>query len=459
MLTYDMSKREKIPAYQYLYHCIKDDILSGSLLPNEKLPSKRSLSTHLGVSVVTVMSAYELLVSEGYLYTKPKSGYFVVPIKTQQKVTNFQLSEFDFKEFTPWFDFSGNATDSSDFPFSVWSKLMRKTLLDYESELLNPIPYNGAEILREALCQYLFHHSGMKVYPEQIIIGAGAEYLYSVIIRLVGSNKTYALENPGYNRISQIYQMNEVATEYIDVDNKGISYEKLKESNASVVHISPSHQYPTGIVMPVDRRNEILNWADENDGYIIEDDYDSEFKGSKPIETMFSADKNERVLYLNTFSKTIAPSMRIGYLVLPLHLLKKYRETMNFLSCTVPSFEQYTLANFISDGYFERHISRMKKQYSSRKKEIMDVFKNSEIKNKITIVENMSGFHFLVKINTEKSDEQFIKELKEKNINARFLSQYYHKENKDCQHFMIVNYSGIQKEKLEKAIEILGEII
>mgnify|MGYP002537636447 CR=1 FL=1 len=220
MLTYDMSKREKTPAYQYLYHCIKDDILSGSLLPNEKLPSKRSLSTHLGVSVVTVMSAYELLVSEGYLYTKPKSGYFVVPIKTQQKVTNFQLSELDFKEFTPWFDFSGNATDSSDFPFSVWSKLMRKTLLDYESELLNPIPYNGAEILRKALCQYLFHHSGMKVYPEQIIIGAGAEYLYSVIIRLVGSNKTYALENPGYNRISQIYQMNQVATEYIDVERK-----------------------------------------------------------------------------------------------------------------------------------------------------------------------------------------------------------------------------------------------
>lgn len=266
ILTYDMSKREKTPAYQYLYHCIKDDILSGSLLPNEKLPSKRSLSTHLGVSVVTVMSAYELLVSEGYLYTKPKSGYFVVPIKTQQKVTNFQLSELDFKEFTPWFDFSGNATDSSDFPFSVWSKLMRKTLLDYESELLNPIPYNGAEILRKALCQYLFHHSGMKVYPEQIIIGAGAEYLYSVIIRLVGSNKTYALENPGYNRISQIYQMNQVATEYIDVDNKGISYEKLKESNASIVHISPQPSVPNRYCYAGRQKKEILNWADENDG-------------------------------------------------------------------------------------------------------------------------------------------------------------------------------------------------
>lgn len=459
MLTYDMTKRKKIPAYQYLYHCIKDDILAGNIVPNEKLPSKRTLASHLGISVVTVMSAYELLVSEGYLYTKPKSGYYVVPIKAQQKSNNSDVSNLDFDEFVPEFDFSGSKTDSDDFPFSVWSKLMRKTLLDYESELLNPIPYNGAKILRQSLCQYLFHHSGMKVYPEQIIIGAGSEYLYSVIIRLVGSEKIYALENPAYNRISQIYNMNNVKTDFIDIDNKGLSYEKLKNSNANVVHISPSHQYPTGIVMPVDRRNEILNWADENNGYIIEDDYDSEFRGSKPIETMFSSDKNERVLYLNTFSKTIAPSMRIGYLVLPLHLLKKYREELNFLSCTVPSFEQYTLANFISDGYFERHISRMKKKYTVRKKEIEEIFRNSEIKEKISIVENVSGFHFLMKIDTEKSDEKIISELKKSNISAKFLSQYCHNTNKNCQHYMIVNYSGMEKESLKKSISVLNEVI
>ena len=351
MLTYDMEKRGKTPAYRYIYHEIKNDILSGELSPNEKLPSKRSLATHLGISVVTVMSAYELLASEGYVYTKPKSGYYVVPIKAQKQSFHSETI-LPTKEESPDFDFSGNSVSSNAFPFSVWSRLMRKVLLDYEGDLLEPIPYNGADVLRESVCKYLYHHSGMSVDPRQIIIGAGTEYLYSLIIQLVGKNKVYAVENPGYNKISKIYGMNGVKTEYINVDSKGLSIDELSESKASVVHISPSHHYPTGIVMPVDRRNEILNWADENDGYIIEDDYDSEFGSIKAMNTLFGTDKNERVLYLNTFSKTIAPSMRISYLILPPHLLEKYRKKLNFLSCTVPSFEQYTLASFINEGYF-----------------------------------------------------------------------------------------------------------
>ena len=325
MLTYDMEKRGNTPAYRYIYRQIKEDILSGELSPNEKLPSKRGFANHLGISVVTVMSAYELLVSEGYVYTKPKSGYFVVPIKTQKQSFHSETT-LPTGEKAPDFDFSGNSVSSNAFPFSVWSRLMRKVLLDYEGELLAPIPYNGAEVLREAVSKYLYHHSGMNVDPRQIIIGAGTEYLYSLIIQLVGKNKVYAVENPGYNKISKIYDMNGVRTEYVDVDSKGLSIDGLLKSNASVVHISPSHHYPTGIVMPVDRRNEILNWADENDGYIIEDDYDSEFGSIKAMNTLFGTDKNERVLYLNTFSKTIAPSMRISYLILPPHLLEKYQK-------------------------------------------------------------------------------------------------------------------------------------
>ena len=171
MLTYDMEKRGKTPAYRYIYHEIKNDILSGELSPNEKLPSKRSLATHLGISVVTVMSAYELLVSEGYVYTKPKSGYFVVPIKTQKQSFHSETI-LPTKEESPDFDFSGNSVSSNAFPFSVWSRLMRKVLLDYEGELLEPIPYNGADVLRESVCKYLYHHSGMSVDPRQIIIGA-----------------------------------------------------------------------------------------------------------------------------------------------------------------------------------------------------------------------------------------------------------------------------------------------
>ena len=458
MLTYDMEKRGKTPAYRYIYHEIKNDILSGELSPNEKLPSKRSLATHLGISVVTVMSAYELLVSEGYVYTKPKSGYFVVPIKTQKQSFHSETI-LPTKEESPDFDFSGNSVSSNAFPFSVWSRLMRKVLLDYEGELLEPIPYNGAEVLREAVSKYLYHHRGMSVDPRQIIVGAGTEYLYSLIIQLVGKNKVYAVENPGYNKISKIYGMNGVKTEYINVDSKGLSIDELSKSKASVVHISPSHHYPTGIVMPVDRRNEILNWADENDGYIIEDDYDSEFGSIKAMNTLFVTDKNERVLYLNTFSKTIAPSMRISYLILPPHLLEKYRKKLNFLSCTVPSFEQYTLASFINEGYFERHITRMKKQYSILKKEVMEILDQSKIRDKISLVENMSGLHFLMKISTAKSDGEIIIALRNRGIGAKFLSQYYQKGEKIPQHYMLVNYSGFDKENLPKALEILGEVI
>lgn len=461
MLTYNMTSRGKVPAYKYLYHCIKTDILSGNLRSNEKLPSKRSLSQHLKISVVTVMSAYDLLISEGYIYSKPKKGYFVVPIRVQKQFES-QKGEREVVaqgEEAPLFDFSGNSLKGSQFPFSVWSKLMRKILLDYENELLNPLPNNGTEILREAIAEYLYHHSGMNVDPNQIIIGAGTEYLYTLIIQLVGKDKIYAVENPGYNKIAKIYDMNGIKTEYVDVDTKGISVEKLKKGNAKVVHISPSHHYPTGIVMPVDRRNEILNWADDNEGYIIEDDYDSEFRGTRPIDTLFSTDKNERVLYLNTFSKTIAPSMRISYLILPTHLLNKYREKLNFLSCTVPSFEQYTLAYFIREGYFERHISRMKKYYATIKNEVKKVFNESPLGDRFTIMENMSGLHFFVKIDTKKQDTEIIEELKKRGIGAKFLSRYYAGGNNIPQHLMIVNYASFDFEKLSVYLKILNEII
>ncbi|MCH5201838.1 MAG: PLP-dependent aminotransferase family protein [Oscillospiraceae bacterium] len=459
MLTYDLSKREKMPVYLYLYHRIKEDILNGILLSEEKLPSKRSLAQHLNISVVTVMNAYDLLSSEGYIYTKPKKGYYVVPIKTQKKSEIFDGSMLGDENTKNEFDFSGHLVSSEEFPFSVWSKLMRKTLLDYGNELLQPMPYNGTLILRKAICQYLFHHCGMNVNPQQVIIGAGTEYLYNLIIQLLGTDKVFAVEDPGYNKIAKIYEMNNVTTKYIEVDSKGLRCDKLRESNANIVHISPSHHYPTGAVMPVNRRNQILNWADETGGYIIEDYYDSEFRDSRPMETLFSTDKNKRVIHLNTFSKTIAPSIRISYLVLPVHLIKLYKEKMNFLTCTVSGFEQYTLAAFINDGYFERHISRMKKHYALLQREIKSQLNNSSIRDKIEIVENKSGLHFLLKIHTEKPDEVICKELQVKGIGSKFLSQCYRNKKNVLQHYLIINYSGLDINKLQCAIDILKAII
>ena len=459
MLTYDMNKRGKTPGYKYLYHCIKDDILNGNLIADEKLPSKRTLAEHLGVSVVTVMSAYELLTSEGYVYTQPKKGYYVIPIKAQKKAVSFVIEPPDKDESKIDFDFSLGTANNGKFPFSIWSRLMRRTILDYENELLNPLPYNGTEILRNAVCRYLYHHSGMNVSPEQIIIGAGTEYLYNLIIQLLGKDKIFAVENPGYTKIPQIYCMNGVKTEYIDVDNKGLTCSGLYRCGADVVHISPGHHFPTGVIMPVDRRHELLNWADETGGYIIEDDYDSEFSEGTPAENLFTTDKNERVIYLNTFSKTIAPSIRISYLVLPRHLLQIYRERMNFLSCTVSGFEQYTLAAFINEGYFERHINRMRRYYSGLEREVIDYLKTSEIKDKIKIIENNSGLHFLMILETEKSDDELLLIMKNNSLNARFLSHYLHNDNPDMEHRMIVNYSGFNMDKLKKAVQVLEKII
>jgi GntR family transcriptional regulator/MocR family aminotransferase len=459
MLTYDMNNRGKISAYKYIYHCIKEDILQGNLVANEKLPSKRNFAQHLGVSVVTVMSAYDLLTAEGFIYTLPKKGYYVVPIKTQKKTKLSPIEPEIKSENKIDFDFSGHSVNSSKFPFSVWSRLTRKVLLDYENQLLNPLPYNGAKILREAICKYLYHNCGMEVFPEQIIIGAGTEYLYSLILQILGKDKVYAVENPGYNKIPQIYKMNNVKTQYVDVDLKGLSVEKLRESGASVVHISPSHHYPTGVVMPVDRRHEVLNWADEENGYIIEDDYDSEFRNYGTMESLFSTDRNERVIYLNTFSKSLSPSIRISYLILPPHLLKQYREKMNFLSCTVSSFEQYTLATFINEGYFERHITGMKKYYRELEKTVKEFLQSGAIKNKIEILENKSGLHFLMKIDTEKSDAVLKEKMVEKGIDGKFLSQYLYQPKENMEHFLIVNYSTFNMESLEKAVNILADII
>lgn len=459
MLTYDMEKRGKTPGYKYLYQCIKADILDGRLSPDEKLPSKRTLAEHLGISVVTVMNAYELLTAEGYIYSKPKKGYYVIPIKAQKpSVSNANTGERS-EDTQTGFDFSGRGFAAGQFPFSVWARLMRRTILDYEDELLRPLPFNGAKALRQAVCDYLYHQRGMSVQPEQMIIGAGTEYLYTLIIQLLGKEKCFAVENPGYTKIPRIYEMNGVRTEYVDIDKKGISPQGLIDCGAEVVHISPCHHFPTGITMPADRRHDLLNWADETGGYIIEDDYDSEYSRLTPTENLFTTDKNGRVIYLNTFSRTIAPSIRISYLVLPPELMKLYREKMKFLSCTVSGFEQYTLAAFISEGYFERHINRMRRYYKSLEKEVISVIRNSGLDSRVQIIENSSGLHFLMKLDTELSDSELRELMRKNGISGSFLSDYLCKPDKAQEHIIIVNYSNFNLDNLNKAIKILKKIL
>lgn len=462
MLTYVLDKNNKMPLYEQLYLKIRNDISSGKIESGARLPSKRMLSEHLGISKVTVESAYAQLIAEGYIYSVEKKGYYaekVAVLRSALPENKIAVVQEEKKDFSA--DLKSNGVSLGHFPFSVWSKLMREITLDFSSELMASVPYNGALSLREAICSYLAENRGMNVLPSQVVVGAGTEYLYGLIVQLLGFDKRFALENPSYGKISKVYSAFGAECVFVDMDSEGVNIRSLEESKAQVLHISPAHHFPTGIVTQQKRRYEILEWASvQNDRFIIEDEYDSEFRfQGKPISPMQTADINGKVIYINTFSKTIAPSIRISYMILPPVLAEKYYEKLGFYSCTVPAFEQYTLARFISDGYFERHISRMKRYYRVLRDEIVLMIKNSPVAGKSRIMESDSGLHFILEIDTEKSDEEITEFCLKKGIRISFLSEYYHNNPEKYCHQVLINYSGINKEDFSKALECLNYVI
>lgn len=466
MLTYSFDNKGTDSLYEFLYKSIRNDIISEKLRNHEKLPSKRALAEHLGISTITVENAYNQLVAEGYIYSKPKSGYYVSPIISPSIYTATNKNRYTAEESTTsaesyLTDFANNASTQDSFPFVTWAKLMRQTLSDKQEQLILNSPSIGVRELRSAISDYLFQFRGMSADPDCIVIGAGTEYLYSLIIQLLGRDKKYALEDPGYRKIAQIYKANNVDFDYIPLDKNGIDTSALKDTNAEVLHISPSHHFPTGIVTPVSRRYEILAWASESpDRYIIEDDYDSEFRFTgKPIPSLQSIDNLHKVIYINTFSKSLTSTIRISYMVLPKELMELYNKELNFYSCTVSNFEQYTLASFIRQGYFEKHINRMRNYYRTQRDSVMSAIKKHSLYNKVTIKEEDSGLHFLMQVDTPLSDDELIQRAHINNINLTCLSQYYHNCTTAPEHTLIINYSGLPKDGIDKAIDKLFQVV
>ena len=461
MLTYTFEKNSGISLYEQLYRYIKSDILSGRLTEGEKLPSKRTLATHLEISVITVKNAYEQLAAEGYIYGVEKKGYYVSRVETPlQSGTAAPLPETK-KEPHYVLDLVTNSISAEYFPFTVWSKAMRQTILEQDKGLLQPMPYNGALVLRRAIADNLQQFRGMTVDPEQIIIGAGTEFLYYLLIQLLGRDRIYAVEDPGYSKIGRIYESNQVPLRRIGLDDAGLSAQELRKSGADVVHISPSHHYPTGIVMPIGRRQELLRWAGEQEGrYILEDDYDSEFRFiGRPIPTMFSADERERVIYLNTFSKTIAPSMRISYMILPPHLMAEYRRRLSFYACTVSGFEQYTLAQFMAQGRYEQHINRMRNRYRQKRDAVIDAIRTGPLAGRAEIMEQDAGLHFLMTLDTEMDDAVLRGRAAEKGVRLALLSDYYSVPETAPQHVVVVNYSGIELDDLHRGLDRIAALL
>lgn len=468
MLTYSFENIDDESMYEHLYRCIRQDILQHKLKPDERLPSKRTFAKNLGVSTITVESAYAQLVAEGYLYTKPKRGYYVCGLEHREEPAPRKPPRTAPREAprrTYWADFVGSSVAREMFPFSVWVKLLREvTSGEDETALLTDTSAGGIRKLREAIAAHLYQFRGMNIDPEQIVVGAGTEYLYSVLIQLLGRNRGYAVEDPGYLRLSKIYEKNDVRTCHIPMDGAGIIPAMLEESGAEILHITPSHHFPTGIVMPVSRRYEFLSWASKGENrYIIEDDYECEFRlAGKPIPTLQSIDVMEKVIYINTFSKSLAPAFRISYLVLPRHLVTRFYETLGFYSGTVSCFEQMTLARFLEQGYFEKHINRMRNHYRTVRDSLLTELRKSPLAGRARISAENAGLHFLLEVETDRTDEEIVQAAEAQDLRLSFVSQYYYKQQDRRPHVLVMNYSGLEEEKIPEAVSrlcraVLGE--
>lgn len=366
-MKYFISENTK-PAYLQLYEQIRSDIISGAYVFGSKLPSKRIMAEETGLSVITIEHAYALLYEEGYLESKQKSGYFVCFRPAEFFInsnTNPELPQKSEVKLSPH-DFSIQAKQDPsvyEFPFSVLAKTMRSVLSDFQEEIFTKSPNKGNERLRKSLSLYLLRSRGISVLPEQIIIGSGSEYLYSMIAEMLGKDRIYAIEDPSYEKIGQVYQSLGATCEFLPLRNGGIDSAALTASKASVLHVTPYRSFPSGITANASKRQEYIFWAKNRQGFLIEDDYFSEFTTShKPEDTLFSLSKGDNVIYLNTFSKTISRSLRAGYMVLPVNMLPLYEKKVGFYSCTVPSYEQLVISRLIDSGEFERHINRVRRQ-------------------------------------------------------------------------------------------------
>ena len=416
MLTYSFENIDGDSMYEYLYRCIKQDILQRKLKAGEKLPSKRAFAKNLGVSTITVESAYAQLVAEGYLYSLPKRGYYVCglespaeppPARPAAPAASAPAASAEPRKKTYWADFVGSSVAKDMFPFSVWVKLLRDvTAGEDETALLTDTSAGGIRQLRQAIARHLYQFRGMTIDPEQIVVGAG------------------------------------------------IIPQKLEESEAEILHITPSHHFPTGVVMPVSRRYEFLSWASKGESrYIIEDDYDCEFRlAGRPIPTLQSIDVMEKVIYINTFSKSLAPAFRISYLVLPRHLVTRFYDTLGFYSGTVSCLEQMTLARFLSQGYFEKHINRMRNHYRALRDKLLAQLARSPLADKVTITEENAGLHFLMALDTDRSDEDILRSAEEEDLRISFVSQYYFAPEGRRPHVLVMNYSGLEEEKVPEAV-------
>lgn len=465
-MAIELKTESKKCLYEQIYEHIRDEIRGGKLLADERLPSTRALAEYLQVSRSTVDFAYGQLLSEGYIEAKPCRGYFVcrmeelpekdVPEYGQESPSRYARKPAD-QTKQALLDFSPNGLDMSAFPFGVWKRITRNILNDSNTELFALGEPQGDYNLRQTICRYLHSSRGVKCTPEQVIIGAGNDYLLLLLEKLLGRHIGIAMENPTYKRAYHIFRSFAYPVEIVGMDENGMKAEDLQNRQVKAAYVMPSHQYPAGITMPIGRRMELLKWAGEaEERYLIEDDYDSEFRyKGKPIPSLQGADTNGKVIYIGTFSKAIAPAIRVSYMVLPPALLEKYRKECNFYSSTVSRIDQRILNEFIEEGYFERYLNKTRKLYREKHDILLQELK--PFQKKFAVLGEHAGLHLLLASrNASVAEKELISLAAGQGVKVYGLSDA-HIAGKPDHATIILGYGGMQKEQITAGIAKLKQ--
>jgi GntR family transcriptional regulator / MocR family aminotransferase len=450
------------PLYLQLYQAIKKEIQVGRIEPGVKLPSKRKLALHLDISQTTVETAYEQLLAEGYVDSLPRKGIYVKEINSDMfsNIKNRPIPH-KIRETEPTtqsvIDFNHGKIALDVFPYSIWRKLSVLSLYEEEGWLFLNGQRQGEVGLREELAHYLFQSRGVRCTAEQIIIGAGTQYLISMLTMIIGREKGFSMEEPGFHRTREAFKDQGVILKSLPLDDDGINIKLLYESEAQVTYVTPSHQFPKGMVMPITRRMELLKWANEREGFIIEDDYDGEFRyKGKPIPSLQGLDTYGRVVYLGTFSKSLIPSVRISFMVLPISLLEKYNEHFSIYKQTVSRLHQHTLEQFMKEGHWERHLNKMRTVYRKRHSALLRSI-DKYLENLVEVVGDDSGLHILIKVKNTSSETELIKQAAHYDVRVYPTSVYYEHKSSIQYPMILLGFGGLNEQEIEKGIQLLSK--
>lgn len=464
----DLQGGARAPLYEKIYKYIKNEIVEGKIPRGEKLPSTRLLAKNLAVSRSTVEMAYDQLLAEGYIQAEPCRGFFVCDIAElyRLKAVGAGLAaEKELKKETCWdVDFSPYAIDTGSFPYNIWRKISKNVLMDDREELLLAGDGQGEYDLRSEIAGYLHHARGVNCSPSDMILGAGNEYLEILLTQLLGRGKTILMENPGYPQAYRTFCNMGYLVKTVAAGEQGLCGQTVREVMPDLVYMMPSHQFPLGTVMPLKTRLELLKWASEKEGrYLIEDDHDSEYRyRGKPIPSLQSVDRQGKVIYLGTFSKSIAPSLRISYMVLPPQLMERYRKDCGFYSTTVPRMQQEILKEFIREGHFERHLNKMRGIYRNRHDFLLGELKKRDWVGQVS--GDHAGLHLLVQVDTEMTEKEICEKAAQKGIKVSGISEYrFEKTAGACREenkpVLLLGYGKLEEQEIWKGLETLDEIL